>query len=51
MATSNDNKQIAKELVKIAANTAGNLFAGLVVVVCVMALLSAVVAVIQEWVW
>lgn len=49
MATSNDNKEIAKELVKIAANTAGNLFAGVVVIMCVMALLSAVVGLIQEW--
>ena len=49
MATSNDNKQIARELVRIVGNTAVNLFAGLVVVVSVMALLSAVVAVIQEW--
>jgi len=51
MPTSNDNKEIAKELVRIAANTAGNLFAGVVVIACVMALLSALVAVIQEGLW
>lgn len=47
----NDNKEIAKELVKIGCNTAGNLFAGIIVIGCVMVLLSAFVAVIQEWLW
>lgn len=52
MSINNDNnKQIAKELFRLAGNTAGNLFAGIVIVVCVMTLLSALVAVIQEWVW
>ena len=51
MPTSNDNKEIARELAKITLNTAGNLFAGVVVIGCVMVLLSAVVAVIQEWLW
>lgn len=52
MSINNDNnKQIAKELFRLAGNTAGSLFAGIVIVVCVMTLLSALVAVIQEWVW
>jgi hypothetical protein len=51
MPTNNDNKEIAKELVKIGCNTAGNLFAGVVIIVCVMALLSVLVGLIQEWLW
>jgi len=47
----NDNKEIAKELAKIACNTAGNLFVGVIIITCVMALLSVIVAVIQEWLW
>lgn len=35
----NDNKEIAKELFRLAGNTAGNLFAGFVVIVCVMVLM------------
>lgn len=43
MSINNDNnKQIAKELFRLAGNTAGNLFAGFVVIACVMVLLMFV---------
>ena len=41
MATNNDNKEIAKELVKIGCNTAGNLFAGVILITCVFGVLLA----------
>ena len=37
----NDNKEIAKELAKIACNTAGNLFAGVILIICVFGVLLA----------
>jgi len=43
MSINNDNnKQIAKELFRLAGNTAGNLFAGVIIIVCVFALLMFV---------
>ena len=36
MSINNDNnKEIAKELFRLAGNTAGNLFAGMIIIVCV----------------
>ena len=43
MSINNDNnKEIAKELFRLAGNTAGNLFAGMIIIVCVFTLLMFV---------
>ena len=51
MATSNDNKEIAKELAKMASNTAGNLFFGFIVVVVVFGVLLTGFELIARLIW
>ena len=51
MPTSNDNKEIARELVKIASNTAGNLMFGIIMVVVVFGVLLAGFELLARLIW
>mgnify|MGYP000552786233 CR=1 FL=1 len=51
MSTNNDNKEIARELAKIASNTAGNLFFGVIMVVVVFGVLLAGFELLARLIW
>jgi hypothetical protein len=51
MASNNDNKEIARELAKIASNTAGNLFFGFIMVVVVFGVLLTGFELLLRLIW